>query len=125
MSLDHVRSRRRFTGGRIRVNKKKKLFELGSDPMLTKLGGRQVLNQRTIGGNLKLRLFSSDVANVFDPKSKKYQKLKIITIKENGANRNFVRRNIMTKGCIIETEQGKARVTSRPGQEGTINAILI
>ena len=44
---------------------------------------------------------------------------------ENPANRHFVRRNIMTKGTVIETEKGKARITSRPGQDGTINAVLI
>lgn len=31
----------------------------------------------------------------------------------------------MNKGAIIETKIGKARITSRPGQSGTINAILI
>ena len=25
----------------------------------------------------------------------------------------------------VETEKGKARVTSRPGQDGTVNAVLI
>ena len=31
----------------------------------------------------------------------------------------------MTKGTIIETEKGKAKITSRPGQEGSINAVLV
>ncbi|MCD6558125.1 MAG: 30S ribosomal protein S8e, partial [Candidatus Aenigmarchaeota archaeon] len=37
----------------------------------------------------------------------------------------FVRRNIITKGAIIMTEDGRAVVTNRPGQEGVINAKLI
>ncbi|MEK6949175.1 MAG: 30S ribosomal protein S8e, partial [Nanoarchaeota archaeon] len=49
----------------------------------------------------------------------------IKTISGNPANRHFVRRNIMTKGAIIETEKGKARITSRPGQDGAVNAVLI
>ena len=55
----------------------------------------------------------------------KIEKLKITAVVENPANRHFVRRNIITKGTVIETEKGKARITSRPGQEGVINAILI
>ena len=44
---------------------------------------------------------------------------------ENKANKDFVRMNILTKGAIIETDLGKAKITSRPGQSGSINAILI
>ncbi|MBS3163365.1 30S ribosomal protein S8e, partial [Candidatus Woesearchaeota archaeon] len=50
---------------------------------------------------------------------------KIKTILENPANRHYVRRNIITKGSVIDTDLGKARVTNKPGQEGAINAILI
>jgi len=44
---------------------------------------------------------------------------------ENKANKEFLRKRIITKGAIIETELGKAVVTSRPGQDGVINAKLI
>jgi small subunit ribosomal protein S8e len=70
-------------------------------------------------------LLSVDIANVYNPKTKKYSKEKIVTTSANPANRHFARRNIITKGSIIETEKGKARITSRPGQEGTVNAVLI
>ena len=66
-----------------------------------------------------------DVANILDAKTGKYVKAKIKTVVENPANRHFVRRNIMTRGCIIDTDKGKAKVTNRPGQEGSINAKLI
>ncbi len=78
---------------------------------------------RTLGGNSKVVLLSTDEANIFD--GKKYKKSKIKSVVDNAANRHFVRRNIITKGAIIDTEVGKAKVTSRPGQEGTVNAILI
>ena len=80
---------------------------------------------RGVGNNEKRALLSIDTANVYNPKEKKYEQLKIETILENPANRHFVRRNIMTKGTIIKTEKGKARITNRPGQEGVVNAILI
>ena len=73
----------------------------------------------------KVRLWGADVANLYDPKTNKYEQIKIKTISGNPANRHFIRRNIMTKGAIIETEKGKARITSRPGQDGVVNAVLI
>src|SRR3989338_4416458 len=78
---------------------------------------------RKLGGSRKLRLLSEEYVNVLNPKTKKSQKSKIKTITGNPANRHFIRRNIMTKGAIVETEAGKARITSRPGQEGIINAV--
>ena len=47
------------------------------------------------------------------------------TVLENPANRHYVRRNIITKGTIVDTEKGKAIITSKPGQEGCINAKLL
>ena len=32
---------------------------------------------------------------------------------------------MVSKGAILETEEGKCRVVSRPGQHGTVNAILV
>ncbi|RLF82243.1 30S ribosomal protein S8e, partial [Thermococci archaeon] len=52
-------------------------------------------------------------------------KVKIISVVENPANRQYVRRNIVTKGAIVQTEIGKALVTSRPGQDGIVNAVLL
>ena len=125
MAISQERSRRKSTGGRYRTWKKKKLHELGRLPAYTKLAKKKILNIRVRGNNKKLRILSEDTANVYNPKEKKYEQLKIITIAENPANRHFVRRNIMNKGAIIKTEKGNARITSRPGQCGMINAVLI
>ena len=59
------------------------------------------------------------------PKDKKFKKAAIKNVIENSSNRHYARANIMTKGAVIETELGKAKITSRPGQEGVINATLI
>jgi small subunit ribosomal protein S8e len=32
---------------------------------------------------------------------------------------------VLTKGAIIDTELGQARVISRPAQDGIINAVLM
>ena len=126
MVITQRKSRRKPTGGRFQKSgRAKRRFEKGSAPMLTKLGTVKTRNVRTLGGARKERLLRSDVANVYDPKTKKYSKAKIKTILENEANRHYVRRNIMTKGTVIDTDKGKAKITSRPGQEGTINAVLV
>jgi len=44
---------------------------------------------------------------------------------ENDANPNYIRRNIITKGAVIETSEGRARVRSRPGQTGQVTAVLL
>ncbi len=80
---------------------------------------------RVRGGNSKVRMLKAIYANVMDPATKKTQKVKIITVKENSANSNYVQRNIMNKGAIIQTDLGMAKVTSRPGQDGAINAVLV
>ena len=77
------------------------------------------------GGGRKDRLLRTEQASVTDPKSGKSFTSKILEVIENTANPNYVRQNIITKGSVIETEKGKAKVTSRPGQHGVVNAVLI
>jgi small subunit ribosomal protein S8e len=125
MALSHRRAKRTPSGARYIDSRKKKQYELGRNPVLTKVAERKVRFERTIGGNRKYKIFSDVVVNLADPKSGKIEKVKIKTVVENLANRHFVRRNILTKGAVVDTEKGKAKVTSRPGQEGTINAVLI
>ena len=123
--ITQSRSKRKPSGGRYKSFRDKRLHERASPATLTKLGERKVRTIRLRGGSVKNRMLMANTANVYDTKSKKYVKAKIVTITENPANRNYVRRNIITKGTIIETDAGKARVTNRPGQEGAVNAVLI
>jgi len=125
MVITQSKSKRSSTGARYISFRKKKLYEKGSEPSLTKIGKRQAKNTKGTGGNKKVKLLLTETANVLDPKTKKYEKVKIKAVLENPANRHFIRRNIMTKGAVIDTEKGKAKITSRPGQDGTINAVLI
>ncbi len=124
MAITQLRSKTTNTGSRYKDARKQKSRELGNQPTLTKVSATKVATRRVIGGNEKSRMLSVDVANVFDTKTNKHVKAKILSVTENPANRNFTRRNIITKGTILETEKGTAIVTSRPGQEGSINAVL-
>jgi len=94
-------------------------------PAMTKVGPVKIQNIRTRSGGKKLRLLNVDKVNLFDPKSKKFSVETIKSVVESPADKNFVRRNIMTKGTIIATSKGNAKVTNRPGQDGIISAVLI
>lgn len=125
MVVNQKRSKRKVTGGRYIKAEAKRLSQKGSIPTLTKLAATKVKQVKSRGGSSKEKLIYADIANVFDKKTKTYKRVKILNIVDNPANRNFVRRNIITKGTVMETESGKAVVTSRPGQEGVVNAVLI
>lgn len=125
MVINQAKSRRKPSGAILTTSRKKRRSEKGSSPTLSKLGTHKIKEVRTVGGNEKIRIMQTETANVFDSKTKKYKKMKILSVDENPANRHYVRRNILTKGTIISTEGGLAKITSRPGQEGTVNAVLI
>ncbi|MBI3027243.1 30S ribosomal protein S8e [Candidatus Woesearchaeota archaeon] len=125
MAVKQGRPNRKESGGRYKDYRKKKMYELGREPSFTKLGKKRMQVIKTRGAGRKLRLLSADTANLYDPKTKSFKQVRIKTITDNPANRHFIRRNIMTKGSVFDTEFGKARITSRPGQHGVVNAVLI
>ena len=118
-----LRSKRAPSGKLLKKNTKKKRYMRGRDFLPTHIGALRARPKRTRSGNTKLILLASDTANIIS--KGKSQKTKIVRVVKNPADPQFVRRNIITKGAIIQTELGEARVTSRPGQDGIINAILI
>ena len=107
------------------MSRKKRRFEVGTEAQPTYLGEVRMVNVRTLGGGEKTKMFATNIANVIDPATNKGQKAKIITVKENPANPHYVQRNIINKGATIQTEIGLAKVTSRPGKDGCVNAVLI
>lgn len=119
------RSRRKLTGGFYKRARKKRKYELGREQIETLIGERKIKKVRVRGGNYKIKLFAEKYANVYDPKQKKVVKVEIESVVENPAHVHYARRNVITKGAIIATKIGKARVTNRPSQEGIVNAILI
>ncbi len=125
MVIIQTRSKRKATGGRYLQNKKKKLADMGRDPTFTMIGERRLTKIRGKAAFIKNRLLRTKKANVLDQKTKKYTVLEIEDVLENTANRNYVRRDIITKGTIIKTKSGNAKVTSRPAQDGTVNAVLV
>jgi small subunit ribosomal protein S8e len=116
---------RKVTGGRRRPAQMKRRAEIGLAPADTHIGEDRMRIIRTYGGNDKFRALRANIANVTNPKNGETKKVKIETVEKNTANPNYVRRNLLTKGAVIKTEIGHARITSRPGQDGIINALLL
>ncbi|MDD1771281.1 MAG: 30S ribosomal protein S8e [Methanomassiliicoccales archaeon] len=125
MALWQGKSQRKPSGGRLRLARKKRRYEIGRDAEHTLLGETRSEAFRVTGGGSKAKMLKANYANVVDPATKKIQKSKILTVKENAANPNYVQRNIINRGAIIQTELGLAKVTSRPGQDGAVNAVLV
>ncbi|TLZ79372.1 MAG: 30S ribosomal protein S8e [Methanobacteriota archaeon] len=125
MALWQGRSKRKPTGGRYRPFRKKRRREIGREQQYAFIGAQRLKLYRTKGANRKVRILSAEFANVLDRRTSATKKVKIVTVKANPSNPNFVTRNIITRGATIQTEIGLARVTSRPGQDGVINAVLL
>jgi small subunit ribosomal protein S8e len=126
MSVWHGSLRKRkLTGGRKRAYRVKRNYEKGAFPAETILGEPKRRSVRGRGGKTKVKVLSAKYASVTDPKSGKIEKTEILRVVKNAANVDYNRRGVITKGAEIETSIGLARVTSRPGNDGVINAVLM
>jgi len=117
-------TKRKKTGGKRKVYRNKKRNESGRHPTETILGETK---HRVELGRSKIRsmkLMSTDEVNVSDPNTGKTEKLKIISVVQNPANVDYNRRGVITKGAIVRTERGLAKIVSSPGQDGVLNAII-
>ncbi|MFB6083437.1 MAG: 30S ribosomal protein S8e [Halorientalis sp.] len=120
---DQGRSTRKRTGGRLRPNHKKKKHELGGEPTETQVGDRKLKFVDKRGNTEKVRAIEADTASV--AVDGEVVAAEIENVAENDANPNYARRNIITKGAVLETSEGLVRVTSRPGQDGQVNGVLV
>ncbi len=118
------RSRRRLTGGKRKSKRKSRKHELKRESILCKVGNTHSKKIDVRGNQEKTRARAVEKANVADREGKT-QVEKIEDVVENEANSHFVRRSALTKGTVVETGNGKAKITSRPGQEGIVNAVRV
>ena len=117
--------KRKKSGGKKHIFRGKRAFEMGSDPAETIVGETHVTKKRGRGGKLKLRALSVNTVNVTDPATGKSQRTEIRGVVKNPANVDYQRRGVITKGAVLDTPLGQAIVTSRPGQHGIVNAVLL
>jgi small subunit ribosomal protein S8e len=115
---------RKYTGGRIIAMRGRRKYEIDRYPNEATTGTTSTVTRRVRGSNIKTALKSSEFANVSD-NSNNIKKLKILRVLRNTANKDYERRGVISKGAIFETEIGTAKVVSRPGQNGCVNAVLL
>ena len=113
----------KISGGRRVALRTRRKFEINRYPNEPLAGEQKTVTRKVRGKNVKTALVSAGFVNlVLDSKVKK---TKIIRVLENPTNNDYQRRGVITKGAIIETEDGKCKVVSRPGQDGVVNGILV
>ena len=125
MTKWNIDTGKKITGGKIHLHRKKRRFQRVSLPLMTKIDKERKWIDRKRSGIKKIRLSGAEFANLIDSKTKKMSKVKILHVLRNDADPQSVRRGIITKGAIIKTELGEAKVTSRPSQHGVVNAQMI
>ena len=125
MGIWHRRSTRTSTGARLKQLRSKRKHQLGRDPTETLMGEpkRVIIDSRRKAKKTPaLRLAQ---VNVTDPAKNVTFRAELQDVEKNPANLDYQRRKVITRGTIIKTSKGRARVTSRPGQDGILNAVLI
>ena len=123
-ALENIR-KRKHTGGLIKHTRSRRSDEKDSFSVDTLLGDHSIRVKNSRGGNVKVSLVSDNSVNVIDKSNNSIKKVAITRVLKNPSNRDYERRGVITRGAILDTELGKVRVLSRPGQSGIIDGILI
>merc|ERR1719331_2384822 len=95
------RHKRRATGGRMPIHKKKRKFEMGRVPTNTKLGAARVRPVRCRGGNLKYRALRQDHGNFAWGGEAMAAKTRILDTVYNATNNELVRTKTLVKNTIV------------------------
>ena len=114
----------KITGGRRHPLRIRRKYEIDRYPNEAVAGPQVTITRNVRGKNKKTALKSIDFVNLAQSDSK-VRKIKILKVLENATNNDYQRRGIITKGALLETQEGKCRVVSKPGQNGIVNAVLV
>lgn len=114
---------RKISGGKYHASRKSRLYDKQTQETIVTLGETKSKSIRSRGGHYTKILLKSNKINISD--GKKIKKTDITNVIETPQNKFWARQNRLTKGAIVETPMGKARITNRPAREGMINAVLI
>ncbi len=114
----------KITGGRRHPLRTRRKYETDRYPNEPINGAQVTITRRVRGNNRKTALKTTDFVNLSTGDAK-VKKTKIIKVLDNATNNDYKRRGIITKGAILEIQEGKCRVISKPGQNGIVNAILL
>merc|ERR1712160_168836 len=96
--------KRRKTGGKLTPWRKKRKFELGRPPSMTKIGGTRIHTVRVRGGSMKYRALRLDSGNFAWSTESVTKRTRVLNVVYNASNNELLRTNTLVKGCIIEID---------------------
>ena len=103
------RHKRRATGGRMPVHQKKRKFEMGRVPAMTKIGKRRTIQVRGRGNNTKHRALKLDHGNFSWGSESQSRKTRVIDVVYNATNNELVRTKTIVKNCIVKIDANPFR----------------
>ena len=98
------RHKRRSTGGRMPVHKKKRQFEMGRMPTNTKLGAKKITLVRGRGGNFKHRALRIDAGTFSWGSEAISRKTRVLDVVYNATNNELVRTKTLVKNAIVRID---------------------
>jgi len=98
------RHKRRLTGGRRAVHKKKRKYEMGRPSSNTKMGSKRISIVRARGGNLKFRALRLDSGNFSWGSESVTRKARILDVVYNASNNELVRTKTLVKNAIVQID---------------------
>jgi small subunit ribosomal protein S8e len=101
--------KRRDTGAKRAVHRKKRKHELGRQPANTKLGEQRVRLVRVRGGNYKLRALRLHKGNFAWGSEGLSHKTRILDVVYNATNNELVRTKTLVKGAIVAVDAAPFR----------------
>ncbi len=114
----------KITGGRRYPLRTRRKYEIDRYSVEAIPGPQITVTRKVRGKNFKTSLKTTDFVNLSTSEGK-VKKTKIVKVLRNPASSDYERRGVISKGAILETEDGQCKIVSRPGQDGAVNAILI
>ncbi|KAJ4755995.1 40S ribosomal protein S8 [Rhynchospora pubera] len=97
--------KRRATGGKKKAWRKKRKYELGRQPAMTKLSSNKTVRRvRVRGGNVKWRALRLDTGNYSWGSEAVTRKARILDVVYNASNNELVRTQTLVKSAIVQVD---------------------
>jgi len=102
--------KKRATGGKKKVWRKKRKYELGRQPAMTKLSSNKTVRRvRVRGGNVKWRALRLDTGNYSWGSEAVTRKSRILDVVYNASNNELVRTQTLVRSAIIQVDAAPFR----------------
>jgi len=96
--------KRRNTGGKRKIHRKKRKYELGRPSAMTRLGTKRIHLVRCRGGMIKHRALKLDHGNFAWSSEAIAKKTRILVVVYNASNNELVRTNTLVKNSIVQVD---------------------